>query len=76
MFCGHFAIGQIYASGLFHAITGVNVVVPLPSLAEECDDTEHKDHAAKNDQRLEVHGGLTDHELSGGPIEGRTTWES
>jgi len=54
MFRGHFAIGQIYASGLFHAITDVNVVVPLPSVAEECDDAEHKDHAAKNDQHLEV----------------------
>jgi len=35
MFCGHFAIGQIYDSGLFHAITDVNVIVPLPSLAKE-----------------------------------------
>ena len=38
MFCGHFAIGQIYDSGLFHAITDVNVIVPLPSLAKECDE--------------------------------------
>jgi hypothetical protein len=40
MFCGHFAIGQIYASGLFHAITDVNVIVPLPSLAWRPNETK------------------------------------
>ena len=54
----------------------VNVIVPLPSLTEECDEAEHKDHAAKNDQRLEVHGGLTywaqPRPKPKGPTEGQT----
>jgi len=41
MFCGPFPIRQIYASGLFHAITDVNVIVPPPSLAEECDEARN-----------------------------------